>query len=155
MQGERAATVLLDEEWNEFGASLSPDGRWLAYTSNETGQREVYVRPFPDVESGRWQISTDGGQWPMWNPSDDEVFYRGRRGMMALRFDTEPTFTPGTLTQLFEWEFSTQGRTRRMAVAPDGQRFLLLAGGRDEDRTPQITVVSNWFEELKARVPIP
>ena len=94
LDGDRTPTVLLDEEWNENGATLSPDGRWMAYTSDETRRPEVYVRPFPDVDVGKWQISTDGGDWPLWNPAGDELFYRGPDGMMALEFAADPTFTP-------------------------------------------------------------
>ena len=88
------------------------------------------LTPFPDVDSGRWQISTDGGDWPVWNPAGGELFYRGLTGVMALVFETEPTFTPGALTQLFERTI-IGGRNRRMAVSPDGQRFLLLATGTE------------------------
>ncbi len=159
LDGDHSSTVLLDDEWLERGAALSPDGRWLAYTSNETGQREVYVRPFPDVDAGRWQISTDGGEWPLWNIAGDELFYRGPTGVMALEFEGDPTFAPGAPTLLIEREIFGL-RSRRMAVSPDGQRFLLLSdttGGLNaEDAAPaQINVVLNWFEELRERVPIP
>jgi len=124
LDGDRSSTVLLDDDWNEFGAALSPDGRWLAYGSNETGRREVYVRPFPDVDAGRWHISTDDGEWPLWNPAGDELFYRGPMGVMAVEFEGDPTFAPGAPTLLIEREI-IGGRNRRMAVSPDGQRFLL------------------------------
>ena len=130
----------------------------VAYTSNETGQREVYVRPFPDVETGKWQISTDGGEWPLWNPAGDELFYRGPTRVMAQEFEADPTFTPGALTLVIERDI-IGGRNRRMAVSPDGQRFLLLTGATGdlnaEDVAPaQINVVLNWFQELTERVPI-
>ena len=156
LDGDRAATVLLDEEFNESGAVLSPDGRWLAYLSDETGELQVYVRPFPDVDSGRWRISTDGGQWPVWSPGGNELFYRGPTGVMVLAFETEPTFTPGALTQLFQWQFDSAGGNRRMAVAPDGQRFLLFVDATSSADTtpPQIIVVQNWFSELERLVPV-
>ena len=159
LDGDRVSTVLLDDEWNEFGAALSPDGRWLAYTSNETGRFEVYVRPFPGVDAGRWQISTDGGEWPLWNPAGDELFYRGPTGVMALEFEADPTFAPGSPTLLIEREIFG-ARNRRMAVSPDGQRFLLLTDATGdlnaEDVAPaEINVVLNWTEELTERVPLP
>ena len=98
LEGDRIATLVIDGEFDERNAALSPDGRWLAYNSDESGQHQVYVRPFPDVDSGRWQVSTDGGEWPVWNPAGSELFYRGPTGVMALAFETEPTFTPGALT---------------------------------------------------------
>ncbi len=115
------------------------------------------MQPFPDVDSGRWQISTDGGEWPVWNPAGGELFYRSPTGVMALAFETEPTFTPGALTQLFERDI-VGARNRRMAVSPDGQRFLLLANATEETGSeatqPQIIVVQNWFEELRRLVPV-
>ena len=125
LEGDRTSALLLNEEFRSADATLSPDGRWLAYRSNETGQNEIYVRPFPEVKAGNWQISSDGGGWPLWNPLGDELFYKGPDGVMALEFEADPTFTPGALTRLFErgggYEIN-----RRMAVSPDGQRFLFL-----------------------------
>ena len=158
LEGDRTATLVINGESQERNAALSPDGRWVAYNANETGlrRRQVYVRPFPDVDSGRWQVSTDGGDWPVWNPAGGELFYRGPTGMMALAFETEPTFAPGALTQLFEWNF-VGGGNRRMAVSPDGQRFLLLTNAPDttgdEAAPSQLIVVQNWTEELKRLVP--
>ena len=159
LDGDRTSTVLLDDEFNERNASLSPDDRWVAYTSNETGQREVYVRPFPDVATGKWQISTDGGEWPLWNPAGDELFYRGSTGVMAQEFEADPTFTPSALTLLIERDI-IGGRNRRMAVSPNGQRFLLLkeeglATNTEDVIPPQIHVVLNWFEELNRARPRP
>ena len=156
LEGDRAATLVVDDEFIVRDATLSPDGRWLAYVSYETGQQEVYVRPFPDVDGGRWQISTNFGEWPVWSPAGNELFYRGPTGIMALTFETEPTFTPGALTQVFVRPI-VGARNRRMAVSPDGQRFLLLADtttGVDIDAAPpQIIVVQNWFTELERLVP--
>jgi len=158
VDGERTSFLLLEGNFAERNAALSPDGRWLAYQSDESGEWQVYVRPFPDVNAGRWQVSTDGGQWPVFNPSANELFFRGPSGVMALAFATEPSFTPGALTQLFPWEF-VGAMNRRMAVSPDGERFLLLKAVSletdDEDRpNPQIILVENWFEELKRLVPV-
>ena len=152
------SSVLLDESPEERNAVISDDGRWLAYDSDETGRREVYVRPFPDVHSGRWQVSTEGGSWPLWNPAGGELLYRGPDGVMALRFDDEPTFTPGALTELFDWGF-IGGGPRRMAISRDGEQFLLLKDSEQSEsgnaRRPQITVILNWFQELTERVPSP
>jgi serine/threonine-protein kinase len=156
MEGNRT-TMLVDGEAAETNAALSPDGRWLAYSSDETGRRQVYVRPFPDVDRGRWQVSTVGGNWPLWNPAGRELFYRGPTGVMALAFETEPTFTPGALTQLFERSIA-RTLARQLAVSPDGERFLLLAtapGTAGSESAPsQLIVVQNWFEELTRLVPV-
>ena len=156
LEGDHTTTLVIDGEFDERNPALSPDGRWLAYSSDETGRRQVYVQPFPDVDSGRWQMSTDGGFWPVWSPAGGELFYRTLTGVMALAFETEPTFTPGALTQLFERNSFGTGN-RRMAVSPDGQRFLLFAtateSGDSDAARSQLIVVQNWFEELRRLVP--
>jgi len=156
LEGDRTATLVIDGEFSERNGALSPDGGWVAYSSDETGQHQVYVRPFPDVDGGRWQISTDGGEWPVWNPAGGELFYLGPAGVMALAFEIEPTFTPGALTQLFDRTI-IGGRNRRMAVSPDGRRFLLLANATEtaggEAAPSQLVVVQHWFEELRRLVP--
>ena len=83
LEGERASTPLLNTEFTERNASLSPDGLWIAYQSNESGQFEIYVRPFPDVDAGRWQVSSDGGWWPLWAPDGRELFYVGPQAMIG------------------------------------------------------------------------
>ena len=161
LDGDGTVTPLLQEDYAERNAALSPDGRWLAYESDETGQFEIYVRPFPDVDEGRWEVSSNGGRHPVWHPSGPELFFRGPDDLMMLAFETEPTFTPGTVTALFDltpYPLAEGFTNRRIAVAPDAQRFLLLkpvtdATSTDAAVTPQIQVVLNWFEELKAWVP--
>ncbi|MDA2914999.1 hypothetical protein MYX77_13790, partial [Acidobacteriia bacterium AH_259_A11_L15] len=80
MEGEPISKPLLQTQFAEGGAAISPDGRWVAYHSNETGRREVYVRPFPNVEEGKWQISSDGGRGTIWGPQGQELFYRSLNG---------------------------------------------------------------------------
>jgi hypothetical protein len=133
----------------------------MAYQSNESGQFEVYVRPFPDVNGGRWQVSSGGGAWwPLWSPDGQELFYVGSEGMMAVPIETEPTFTQGTVDLLFDlgpyWRPSEGTASRRIDISPEGDRFLMLkAGGRSDEtaETTSIIVVQNWFEELKRLVP--
>ena len=165
LDGDGTVTPLLHEEFTERNASLSPDGRWIAYQSDETGQFEVYVRPFPNVNEGRWEISNNGGVWPVWNPAGPELFFLSLDDfrLMALAFEGEPTFTQGAVTPLFEMRdtgyVGNRLGSRRIAVGPDGQRFLLhketYQTGTDEPTSAEINVVLNWFEELKERVPVP
>ena len=75
MDGDPTVEWLLKTEANEDDAEISPDGRWLAYDSDESGESEVYVRPFPNVGEGRWQVSTNGGRNPVWGPNGQEIFY--------------------------------------------------------------------------------
>jgi len=159
LDGERTSTLLLETKFGERNAALSPDGRWMAYQSNESGQFEVYVRPFPDVNGGRWQVSSSGGSWPLWNPNGREFFYAGSEGMMAVPIETEPTFTQGPADLLFGLgPYLTGQPNRRIDIPPEGDRFLMLktGGGSDETaETTSIIVVQNWFEELKRLVPTP
>lgn len=161
LEGERISTDLLETEFTERNAVLSPDGRWMAYSSGESGQFELYVRPFPDVNSGRWQVSSGGGEWPLWSPDGRELFYVGSEGMMVVSIELEPTFTQGTEELLFDlgpyWK-PFERPNRRIAISPEGDRFLMFksAGGVDETaQTTSIIVVQNWFEELKRLVPGP
>ena len=159
LDGDRSSTLLLQGEFAERNASLSPDGRWIAYESDESGVTEIYVRPFPDVDAGRWQVSSGSGFWPVWNPAGHELFFRTSQHVVALAYEDDPTFTQGTLTQLFDVTPYYLAGARRIAVDPDGEKFLIIknVGSRtgNEDNPPQITVVLNWFEELTERVPVP
>jgi Tol biopolymer transport system component len=137
---------------------FSPDGRWLAYASEESGNFEIYVRPFPD-SGGKWQVSVDGGTEPQWNHNGRELFYRTGEKMMAVEIDTRAGFVHGKPKTLFEGHYAQSlaaGWVNRANydVSPDGQRFLMLAPV-DSGRTApnRIEVVLNWTEELKRLAP--
>jgi eukaryotic-like serine/threonine-protein kinase len=141
----------------EDAPEFSPDGHWLAYVSNESGRKEIYVQPYPGP-GGKWQISTEGGSEPMWNPNGRELFYRsGDNGdkMMAVDISTQPGFVAGKPRQLFEGKYLPDPYARaNYDVSPDGQRFLMLKPSEQTGNAPtQINVVLNWFEELKQKVP--
>jgi serine/threonine-protein kinase len=131
------------------------------YDSDETGQFEVYVRPYPDTDSGgRWQISSEGGRQPMWSRDGRELYYRDfDGGMWALPVEPGRVFAPGPAVRLFS-NPSYSGRGKLMSartydLSPDGQRFLMIKAqpGPIEAGTPALVVVLNWFEELKRAVP--
>jgi len=133
--------------------ALSPDGQWLAYQSDDAGEVQVYVQRFP--EGGRrWQISTDGGNGPVWSPDGRELFFNGADVLLAVQMATEPELTVGTPRVLFE-ETRKEGVGFSIDVAPDGQRFMMIWGDEEAGRLAgrRLSVVFNWFEELKARVP--
>ena len=136
----------------EVGASspsFSPDGRWIAYTSNESGRTEVYVRPYPGP-GGKWQISTEEGNEPLWNPKGRELFYRSGQKMMAVDYTEQPEFSAGKPKVLFEGPYVPSPRSLSdYDVSPDGQRFLMLKNA--EQRPGEISVVLNWPEELKQK----
>jgi Tol biopolymer transport system component len=140
--------------FNESVPRFSPDGRWLAYISNESGRFEIYVQPYPGP-GGKWQISTEGGTEPAWNPNGRELFYRSGDRMMAVDIATQPGFAAGKPRMLFEGPYEPAPITNpNYDVSPDGQRFLMLKPVEREQAVPtQINVVLNWFEELKRRVP--
>ena len=133
---------------------FSPDGEWMAYSSDESGQREVYVQPYPGP-GGKWQISTNGGHEPVWNPEGGELFYRSGSSMMAVALDMESGFTAGTPQILFEGPYvPTAFSFPFYDVSADGQRFLMLAPVASQTGgATQIHVVLNWAEELKRLVP--
>ena len=159
--GERASATILQTAFNETNAEISPNGRWLAYQSDASGQPEVYVRPFPDVDEGRWLVSTGGGTRPLWAPDGRELFYFNRGAMMTVSFDedlTAPTFTARTPTILFEGQYFDEPPGRTFDIDPDGRRFLMIRAGVQTDEAaspPELIVVENWFEELKQIVPAP
>ncbi len=151
---------LLQSKFAEANADVSPDGRWLVYSSDESGQQEIFVRPFPDVNFGRWQISTMGGTRPLWAPNGRELFYLdAARAMISVKVATTPEFSAGESTRLFDASpYATAGITGRpYDVSPDGQRFLMhrnLEATPGREPAPRIVVVLNWFEELKRLVPV-
>ncbi len=163
LDDKRTVTPLFHETTGtQRNGALSPDGRWLAYESDESGTPEVYVRPFPDVNAGRWQVSSGGGRWPLWHPKagGKELFYVSPKGLTSLSVVTTPTFTPGRVSMLFETaaynSVSAANSNRRLAVAPDGQRFLLLkaaATATGAGQEQRLLFVENWIEEVRQRVP--
>ncbi|MDX1647336.1 MAG: hypothetical protein R3304_09345, partial [Longimicrobiales bacterium] len=152
---------LLVGEFDEMDPALSPDGRWLAYASNETGSFEVYVRPFPDVQAGRWQISTDGGHGPVWSRDGDEIFFRdGNSNMAAAAVDgSGPALRVASPRVLFPFpdDVVTGSLSAPFDVHPDGRRFLMaraLRAESDEGATfPDFVLVQNFDQELRTRVP--
>ncbi|MBI2188922.1 MAG: protein kinase [Acidobacteria bacterium] len=154
MAGERQTKVLLQTEFNEGSASVSPDGRWLAYDSNESGQPEIYVRPFPDVERGRWQVSTGGGTEPLWGPKGNELFYRTPTSLVVVPVQTGGSPTFGNARTLFNLGRYFAGLGHDFDIAPKGDRFILAAPIVPEGgASAQIVVVQNWLEELRRLVP--
>jgi Tol biopolymer transport system component len=149
---DRKAQPFLGTPFNEGGGTFSPDGRWLAYVSDESGRPEIYVQPYPGP-GGKWLISTEGGTEPAWTRTGRELFYRSGNKMMAVETTTQPTFTAAKPRVLFEGAFLATSYPQlgtNYDVSADGQRFLMVKQG--EQVLGQITVVENWVGELKRRV---
>jgi eukaryotic-like serine/threonine-protein kinase len=128
----------------ERQGSFSPDSRWLAYASNESGRSEIYVEPVPGP-GGRWQISSDGGEQPRWVRNGREIFYRNGTKMMSVPVELTPTFRAGKPVELFDHKFDRGGAIGGYDVSPDGQTFVMT---RSEHANPtEIRVVVGWLGE--------
>ncbi len=148
IEGERKPVPFLKTPFNEDQAAFSPDGKWIAYISDESGQLEVYARPFPGPGS-KMQISTEGGIWPLWIPDGRELVYLNGNKMMVVSIKTEPEFSAGKPKILFEVPLAWFP----FGITPDGQRFIMIEAGDSSTPPTQLSMVLNWFEELKKKVP--
>jgi serine/threonine-protein kinase len=152
---EKTVTPFLRSPANEGHATFSPDGRWVAYASDESGQFEVYVRPFP-TGSGLWPISTGGAAWPMWSPRTSELYYVTFTGhVMAVPFETDgPVFRPGKRRPVGSAQLQIRGVAYSFGLHPDGRRFV--TGIRDNSietvRHDSLILVMGFTDDLKARV---
>ena len=148
--GEKEPEPFVQTPANEWGPFLSPDGRFIAYTSDESGQYQVYVKPYPPTEI-QWRISDGYGEEPVWSAVGDEIFYRRGREWLSVPVQTDPSFEAGVPRVVFDGPYiNVDGLS--YDVTGDGQRFFLL---KPPDQPPptQIHVVANWFEELKRLAP--
>jgi len=156
LDGDAEPVWLLDTEFDERNAELSPDGRWMAYQSSESGRFEVYVRPFPDVDTGLWTISTAGGVKPLWNPDGRELFYLqdGQpRQLMVVQVDPSgPTFAHQRPQALIPWPYDLGNEGRSYDVSRDGRRFLTTKAVESETggpvETPRLRIVLNGLAGL-------
>jgi eukaryotic-like serine/threonine-protein kinase len=161
MEGDRKWKLLLKEAYEESQPFISADGRWMAYESDESGQSQIYVRPFPEVEKGRWQVSTGGGNSPLWSRDGKELFYRSGDSVIAVAVETEPTLKLGKPEILFHGGYVPSSSTENTwDVSPDGKRFLMMkelapsASATAAEGPRKINIVLHWFEELKQRAPV-
>ncbi len=141
---------LINSPFQEWAAAFSPDGHWLAYTSDEQGKFDAYVAPYPPTGE-TLQVSTQGGEVPVWSQSFNELFYRNGRKWMAASFTTSPTLSFEVPRVLFEGDYLNIFGVD-YDVSPDGQRFLLLKPIAEAFPRTQLNVVTNWFDELKSKV---
>ncbi len=161
--GDGAVQAYLATEFAELEASFSPDGRWVAYQSNESGQTEVYVRPFPPA-GGKWQVSDSGGGYARWSADGSELYYRNDQGIVLVEIATpDDAFLATRPRQLFRGDFYgglgglrlSGGGFADYDVAPDG-RFMMFPDTEAAD-APNVElahVVVNWFDELRRLAPL-
>ena len=153
----RAVEDLIATEANEMSAEVSPDGRWIAYMSDESSQFEIYVRPYPHVADGRWKLSTDGGRSPRWSRNGRELFYQDFGGaVIAVPMVPGGTFTPGAAATIIPASrryagFGSAIGGRPYDVSLDGSRFLMIKN-LDQPREPTFVVVQNWLAEVADRL---
>ena len=161
--GDRQPRPVVQTRYSEAYPDFSPDGRWLAYASTESGRSEVYVQAYPGP-GPRQPVSTSGGTAPAWSRDGRELFYTitqttGGQAtptkMMVVPVTLRPTFSAGTPRLLFEGRYGATSAIRPYDVTADGRRFLMV---QQKERTPvtvsSMVLVQNWFEELNARVPL-
>jgi len=156
LAGSRAVTPLVQTPADEDNGVVSPDGRWLAYQANDSGAFQIYVRPYPDVTSGRWQVSTGGGTQPLWSPDGRELFYVSPSGAL-MRVGVERGTSWGATPPTAVWKdgavlaLSDYGGVQ-YDVSPDGQRFLVLRRAPASDSEPPQLIVIQHFDALLQRL---
>ncbi|HUF36099.1 MAG TPA: protein kinase [Gemmatimonadales bacterium] len=155
LSGDTARITVAAGPYDEYMPALSPDGRWIAYVSHESGREEVYVRPFPGTDAARWQVSTAGGAGPAWSHSGRELFYVSRSdSLLSVAVSGDENFRAGPARALFSTvPFVLLPFHRSYEVSPDDRSFIMLeragASGAEADR---LTVVLHWLDEVRAKV---
>ena len=149
---DSARIPLVTSPAEEYSPALSPDGRLLAYVSDESGRTEVYVRPFPSVNEAKWQVSSTGGTEPLWAHSSRELFYRsGAHQLMAATILPGGMRPVGAQRPLFDdSQFAAEGIHTDYAISPDDRRFLMIREELEPSRT--IVLVLNWFEDIRLQM---
>ena len=157
LEDDAEARALLDTRFTERNGEVSPDGRWLAYELDASGRFEVYIQPFPNIDDGKWAVSTDGGTRPLWAPDGREIFYAGDSRLMRVSVHADPTPELGVPEVVFEGAYVGRGEHwREFDIAPNGQRFLMLQPGQGvAGHRAQIVLVQHWLDELQRLVPTP
>jgi len=148
LDGAGKPQPFLDNRTTRGDLQFSPDGKWIAYESNESGRNEIYVVPYPGPGS-KSQVSTDGGAQPRWNRNGRELFFRSGAKLMAVDVDAGPAFRAGAARVLFETASIDYD------VSPDGKRFLILKPTAAVGEAGELHVILNWFDDLRQRVPLP
>jgi Tol biopolymer transport system component/tRNA A-37 threonylcarbamoyl transferase component Bud32 len=147
----RAVRTLVEGRFAKLRPALSPDGRWLAYQSDESGRFEVYVRPFPEVEAARWQVSVGGGTSPAWRRDGRELFFATGEAIMSASIETHPRFFSGAPQVLFRVDQPDDRLGPLFEVSADGQRFLVFRPARTASASPRPLpmLIRGWMEEVR------
>src|SRR5262249_31048464 len=148
----KPATPFFMTPFIEGSPMFAPDGRAIAYVSNETGRNEIYIRAFPGPRE-KLTVTNEGGNEPLWAPSGRELFYRNGDAIMTVDVTTSPTLRAGTPRKLFEKHYEpTLALFPNYSISPDGQRFVMVKRIAEGQSPTEIRVAVNWFDELKTRL---
>jgi len=154
--GDSTVVPLVASNFTELHPAISPDGRWLAYASNESGVNQVYVRPFPNSSDARWQVSNGGGSEPVWAPSGRELFFLDLEArVVAARVEPSNTFAVTSLSPLFDASaYTIDAFHTSYAITPDGRSFIFTAPRRASNTEGGLRIVwvDNWFADLRAKI---
>jgi serine/threonine-protein kinase len=151
LSGDRKPVPLLATPFDERRPSLSPDGKWMVYQSNESGQFQLFVRPFPNVDGGRWQVPGAGGSSPVWvNPR--EIYYRSGHTIQRVEVLTTPSVSFGSSSLAFQTSLTNDAAGMTYAVTGDTRQALVVREATGSGGSTEYRLVFNWFEDLKARV---
>jgi serine/threonine-protein kinase len=147
--GDSVPVPLVATPATELYPALSPDGRWLAYSSDESGAFEVYVRPFPETAGAKWQVSTAGGQQPTWSSNGRELLYvNGKSELVSAEIPPGTTFSVGAQRTLFSVQpFAAVGAVPAYWATPDDKKFLVLREG-EAGQPGELVVAENWVQQL-------
>jgi len=158
MRGDKPEPFFHTPNVDERHPSFSPDGHWIAYSSNESGIFQIYVRPFPGTPSGgKWQISNSGGMYPVWSHNSRELFYRtADNQMMVAHYSVNgDSFVRENPREWSETRLANIGPVANYDIAPDGKRIIaILPGGPAEQKAEHLVILLNFFDELRRRVPV-
>jgi Tol biopolymer transport system component len=146
LNGDKTPLPIVKTQFADMWATFSPDGKYIAYQSNESGRQEIYVQEFPEARN-KWQVSSEGGTEPYWRGDGRELFYRAGSRLLAVPVQTGATFIAGTPALLFQTRFATATVRGRYRPTPDGQRFLVLGALAREAEQPAAVVI-NWTSAL-------
>jgi Tol biopolymer transport system component len=160
LDGSSKPQPLINEPGNQGNPVLSPDGKWMAY--HDEAQGHIYVRPFPNVNAGRWQVSPENSKWPLWSRDGRELFFvsgtQPNRGIMAIGVQADGNSLRWTAPKLLvNRTYSTflgNAGPRNYDISPDGKRFVVIKDADADSTRRAIVIVENWFEELKRLVPV-